>query len=278
MRILNQSVSIPNMGETYSTSVNCKDSMRCLGATSSPYVLLPSLDNETCSVFFLKTNDLTNKKQHCLTPLSSLSLPDFSPIHCQIYWKDYSWCLYFLFHPLLSLLPAPPLCLWVLSSLQNVFLLWSLMTFKFQVQWRFLIISWSQSTHLITPYSDYSFLLVPLIQNSEFCPMLQFSHTTYSADMIISTTLTSVSLYVRSCEIPWVPVLVTLALMPSCHQLLTSIANKAWLVSGFIRLIALLPSLTRETTILPCDIFSGLQIPTWAPSLQSHSIVDTAEA
>lgn len=102
------------------------------------------------------------------------------------------------------------------------------MTFKFQVQWRFLIISWSQSIHLITPYSDYSFLLVPLIQNSEFCPMLQFSHTTYSADMIISTTLTSVSLYVGSCEIPWVPVLVSLALMPSCHQLLTSIANKAY--------------------------------------------------
>ena len=40
----------------------------------------------------------------------------------------------------------------------------------------------------------------------------------------------------------------------------------------------LLLSPTLETSILPCYTFSGLQEPTWAPSLQFHGIVDTAEA
>lgn len=104
----------------------------------SPYVLLLSPDNEMCSVFF-KTNDLTKKqiKNYCFTPFSwflSYSLSNFL--------KGLQLLPPFP-HPFFtfSLTDSSNLS-WVFSSSQNLFLPWSLMTSKFQVQWRFSVVSW----------------------------------------------------------------------------------------------------------------------------------------
>ena len=116
----------------------------------SPYVLLLSPANEMCSVFF-KTNDLTKKqiKNYCFTPFSwflSYSLSNFL--------KGLQLLPPFP-HPFFtfSLTDSSTLS-WVFSSSQNLFLLWSLMTSKFQVRWRFSVVSWVKVSIELEIWSD----------------------------------------------------------------------------------------------------------------------------